>query len=140
MAEILHEVLIKASPSRVYRALTEQREFTHWLTTSAITEPVVNTISEFTFDHGQTILRAKIVKLLPSRTIIWHCVSGFPEWIDTQITFELKQLDKGTLLLFSHRGWRSTAGTFAHFNFNWARYLMSLKTYLEKGKGFPIRG
>lgn len=139
MADILHQLRILASPAQVYQALTDPKGLSHWWTRYVNTQNLVNSIAQFTFEHGNTIVKMKIIKLMPSRTIVWHCMGGFPEWEDTQISFDLEATREGTILHFSHRGWRRTTGSYPKYNFEWAKYLVSLRNYLEKGKGFPAR-
>jgi uncharacterized protein YndB with AHSA1/START domain len=139
MADILHQLLIHSNPSKIYHALTDAKGLSHWWTRHVNAEPMVNSIAQFTFNHGNTVVRLKIVKLMPNRTVVWHCIAGFPEWEDTQISFDLEAIREGTLVHFSHRGWRRTTGSYPKFNFEWAKYLVSLRNYLEKGKGFPSR-
>ena len=68
--------------------------------------------------------------------IVWRCVGGPSDWIDTQITFALAPLtDGGTTLLFSHSGWLEENEFMNGCSTNWAAYLMSLKSGAE-GAGF----
>ena len=141
MAEILHQLSIKASPTNVYQALTEQKGLANWWTRHAKAEPLVNSVAQFTFDHGQVIFRMKILKLIPNRMVVWHCLGGHPEWNDTQIVFELAPASKTgvSVLNFSHSRWRRTDGILPKCSFDWAHYLASLRAYLEKGRGYPVR-
>jgi uncharacterized protein YndB with AHSA1/START domain len=139
MADILHQLFIRATPTSIYHALTDPKGLANWWTRFVNGEPMVNSIVQFTFDHGNTIIRMKIVKLIMNRSVVWHCISGYPEWEDTQISFDLEVARDGTLLHFAHRGWRRTSGYYPKYNFEWAKYLVSLRNYLEKGKGFPAR-
>lgn len=139
MAEILHQLTIKASPGRVYKALTEQKGLASWWTQFVTAEPRVDSVGEFLFEGGKVNLRMKILKLLPNRAVVWHCMGGHPEWASTQISFELEQNENQTILRFAHRGWRSPNGILPICSFDWARYLMSLRSYLEKGQGYPAR-
>lgn len=139
MADILHQLAIRCSPTQTYQALTDRKGLSHWWTRHVNAEAMVNSIAQFTFDHGNTVFRMKIVKLIPNRAVVWHCMSGHPEWQDTQISFDLQASQTGTILDFAHRGWKRTTGTYPKCNFDWARYLVSLRNYLEKGQGFPSR-
>lgn len=139
MADILHELVIKTLPNKVYVALNDRRGLSHWWTREVNYEAIVNSIVELTFDHGNTEVRLKIVKLIPNRSIVWHCLQGFPEWQDTQIMFDLEAHKQGCILHFAHRGFRNIMGNYPKYNFEWAKYLASLRNYLEKGKGFPAR-
>ncbi len=62
---------------------------------------------------------------------------GPPDWADTTITWTLSENEGQTVLSFAHSGFASTEGNFAGINFNWGWYIISLKFYLEKGKGMP---
>jgi uncharacterized protein YndB with AHSA1/START domain len=139
MADILHQLVIRTSPSQVYHALIDPKGLSHWWTRYVNAESLINSIAQFTFDHGNTTVRMKIVKLIPNRTVVWHCIAGFPEWEDTQVSFDLEAIREATILHFAHRGWRRTTGSYPKYNFEWAKYLVSLRNYLEKGKGFPAR-
>ena len=139
MAEILHQVTIKAPPIKVYHALTEQKALSGWWTKYVNFEAKIGSVAEFELEGGKIKLRMKILKLLPQRAIVWHCMAGPAEWVGTQITFDLLPADGFTTLNFSHRGWKSITRALPHYNFEWARYLLSLRAFVEKGKGFPDR-
>lgn len=139
MADILHQLSIRATPTQLYHALTDKKGLTNWWTRDVNIEPMVNSIGQFNFEHGKIEVRLKIVKLIPNRSVVWHCLQGFPEWEDTQIAFDIEATRTDCILHFSHRGWRRTTGSFSKYNFEWAKYLVSLRNYLEKGKGFPAR-
>jgi len=139
MADILHQLLIRSPATQVYHALTEPKGLSHWWTRYVNAEARVNSIAQFTFDHGNTVVRMKIVKLMPNRTVVWHCMNGFIEWEDTQISIDLEAHREGTIVHFAQRGFKRTTGSYPKYNFEWAKYLVSLRNYLEKGKGFPAR-
>jgi uncharacterized protein YndB with AHSA1/START domain len=137
MPDILHEVTIKASPEKVYKALTEQSELAAWWTRDATAQPEVGTVSEFKFMGGQMTFKIRIDALEPNRQISWTPLQGAPDWPGTRITWDLTPVDGGTKVLFGHRDYASTEGSFANVSYNWAGYLISLKHYLETGKGAP---
>lgn len=139
MADILHQFVIRATPAQIYHALTDRKGITQWWTRHATIEPMTNSIAQFTFEHGNLQVNMKVIKLITNRSVVWHCMSGFPEWEDTQISFDLEVKKEGTIVHFAHRGWKRTAGGYPKYNFEWAKYLVSLRNYLEKGKGFPAR-
>lgn len=139
MTDILHQLTIKATPSLIYHALTDRKGIANWWTRDVNAEPMVNSIAQFKFEHGNVEVRVKVVKLIPNRSVVWHCLQGFPEWEDTQIAFDISATRENCQLYFSQRGWRRTTGQYAKSNFEWAKYLVSLRNYLEKGKGFPAR-
>jgi hypothetical protein len=67
----------------------------------------------------------------------WRCVDGPEEWIGTDITFELSQQDDQTIIIFGHRNWREAVEFTAHCSMKWAVFLLSLREYVENGKGKP---
>jgi hypothetical protein len=56
----------------------------------------------------------KVVELVPGKRVKWHCVDGAKEWIGTELTFDLKQEDGVTVVLFAQRGWKEQV-EFMHF-------------------------
>ena len=140
MPAILHELTIDAPPERVYEAITEQAGLAAWWTNFASAQAKVGTISEFSFYGGQVLMRMEITALEPPRRVDWKALAGAPDWPGTRITWELSPADNGTKILFGHRDYASTGGSFASVNYNWAWYLTSLKAYLETGQGNPHTG
>jgi len=50
----------------------------------------------------------------------------------------LEEVDKGTLLKFSHENWQELNHNFKHSSFCWAMLLNDLKNYLENGIIIPF--
>jgi len=67
----------------------------------------------------------------------WEVVEGPPEWIGTQVQFELTQEDGYTIVLFRHEGWKEPVEFMFHRSTKWATFLMSLKQLVETGQGEP---
>ena len=59
------------------------------------------------------------------------------EVIGTHVSFRLSQADEYTIILFKHEGWREPVDFMYHCSTKWATFLMSLKQYVETGKGDP---
>ena len=57
--------------------------------------------------------------------------------IGTRISFELKQEDGYTIVLFKHEGWKEPVEFMYHCSTKWGIFLMSLKALVETGKGAP---
>lgn len=139
MAEILHSLTIKATPGKVYFALTNQKGLASWWTRHARAEAITDSIAEFPFDHGKTNFRMKIIRLIQNKLVMWHCLGGHRSWEGTQISFEIIPEGQAVRLNFAHKGWRGVGGIYPQCNFEWAHYLASLRSYLERGRGFPAR-
>jgi len=136
MPDILHRIGLRATPRKVYAALTEQKELAGWWTSNTKASAKVGAVLQFRFgDRGGN--DTAVVRLVPAKRIQWRCVNGAKEWIGTRVMFDLKREGGRTILLFAQRGWR-TQGEFMHYcSTRWAVYLLSLKSLLEKGRGRP---
>jgi len=84
---------------------------------------------------GQMIM--EVQELNPGKVVRWRCIDGPEEWVGTDITFELSQQDDQTIIIFGHRNWREAVEFTAHCSMKWAVFLLSLREYVETGKGKP---
>jgi uncharacterized protein YndB with AHSA1/START domain len=133
--DIIHRIGIEAPPDRVYRALATRSGLINWWTWHVTGEPAPGTIIQFRFaDNGP---RMKVLELSPGSRVTWQCVDGPRDWIGTEISFELAHGDRETIVRFSHTGWRESGEFMAHCNCKWAYFLMSLKAWVEDGRGTP---
>ncbi|CAI4029738.1 Polyketide cyclase [Nitrospira tepida] len=141
MADIIHRVGIKAGPDKVFRALSTIDGLAGWWTTDTSGVADVGKIISFQFrdPNGKTIggFDMEVVKQEPAKKVQWKCVKGPEEWIGTDITFDLKQENDFTIVLFGHRKWKESSEFTAHCSTKWAVFLISLKELVETGKGRP---
>jgi uncharacterized protein YndB with AHSA1/START domain len=136
MPDIVPRIGIRATPRKVYAALTEQKGLAGWWTSNTNASPKAGALLQFRFDD-QGGNDMTVVRLVRGKRILWRCVNGAKEWIGTRVMFDLKREGGRTILLFTQRGWR-TQGEFMHYcSTKWAVYLLSLKSLLEKGRGRP---
>ena len=75
---------------------------------------------------------------IPTGMCSWNCVEGADEWVGTKLAFDLTATDDETVVLFTHADWREPSEFMAHCSARWAYFLLSLKSYLETGKGTPF--
>lgn len=80
------------------------------------------------------------IRSLRSDKIEWECIDGNPEWIGTQILFELRSDGDQTKVCFSHYGWKELTEYVGECSFHWANYFVSLQKYCETGLGTPNEG
>jgi uncharacterized protein YndB with AHSA1/START domain len=138
--DILHRVGIKASPDKVYAALSTPEGVAGWWTTDTTGDSKAGGTIRFRFtDCGRElgVFHMKILELYPGKRVVWQVFSGPPEWLGTKILFELKQEDGFTIILFRHEGWKEPVEFMYHCSTKWATFLMSLKSLGETGKGQP---
>lgn len=139
MADIRHLLKIAAEPHRVYQALTTASGIREWWTDNADLDEQVGGKGVFRFAYGQTVETVvQLINLQEPVLVTWAVLNSFrPEQDGTIINFELRPDGNGTLLHFSQSGYAQADDTYALMNTGWAYYLVSLKQYLETGKGAP---
>lgn len=133
MPEIRHTLIIKTNPEKVYEAITTQEGLANWWAKQTIAKPEVGFVNIFTF--GTFRNEMKITILNPNKKVEWKCINSIEEWIDTNILFELEEKEGHTLLRFTHSGWLAVTDTFAGCNYDWGRFMTSLKLFCETGTG-----
>ncbi len=137
MTDIMHRVIIEASPEKVYSALTEQDQLSAWWT-KATTENKIGSVASFFFgSNREHKVEMEIIDLVPNETVCWKCVSG--PWVDTEaFQFTIQADERGSALQFSNLGWAESDEFFMHCNSKWGFFLtVSLKNLLETGNGQP---
>ena len=136
MPAIIKEISIAAAPERVFNALTQQEELAHWWTDDLSMKPEVGYLAEFRFATG-FFLQFEIMELKANENITWVLRQGPPDWIETNVTWQLTPIQKGTTLFFMHDGFMQVNNRYEQARKNWSYFLDSLKSYLETGKGTP---
>jgi uncharacterized protein YndB with AHSA1/START domain len=134
-AEIRHNVVIKATPEKIYQAVTTQEGLTAWWAKQTTAKPEVGFVNIFTF--GKFRNEMNVTKLISNKRVEWKCINSIEEWIDTTISFDLEEQDGRTILRFAHSGWRALTDKFAGCNYDWGVFMKSLKSFCETGTGTP---
>ena len=141
MVDIIHRIGIKSPALQVYTALTSIEGLSQWWTEETQGGSRVGGKIEFRFRSPTGELKGKMVmevkELNVQKDVRWLCVEGPVEWIGTDITFQLSQQDGQTIVLFGHRNWREAVEMTSHCSMKWATFLLSLREYVETGKGKP---
>lgn len=141
MPNIIHRIGIKAPAAKVYKALSTIDGLAHWWTEETTGDEQVDGKIEFTFRtetgdiKGQMAM--EITELNKDRNVRWRCIDGPPEWIGTDLTFDLSEQDGQIIIIFGHRNWKEEIEFMAHCSTKWAVFLLSLREYVETGKGKP---
>jgi uncharacterized protein YndB with AHSA1/START domain len=137
MLDILHRIGATTSPDRVYDALTTLDGLADWWTTETTGEAAAGGTIQFRFGEAGGF-DMKVLDQRPNARVEWEVTDGPNEWIGTHVTFDLKQEDDYTIVLFKHEGWREPVDFMAHCSTKWATFLMSLKQLVETGTGDPF--
>ena len=141
MVDIIHRIGIKSPTAQVYKALSTIKGLANWWTKEVEGDEQVGGKIEFTFRSDTGEIKGKMImevqELNPQKDVRWRCVDGPAEWIGTDIAFELSQQDDQTIIIFGHRNWHEAVEFTAHCSMKWAVFLLSLREYVETGKGKP---
>ena len=141
MVDIIHRIGIRSSANEVYRAISTIDGLANWWTEEVEGGEKIGSKIVFTFRSetgtvkGQMVMQ--VTELTPDKNVRWQCVDGPAEWVDTAITFDLSQQDDQIIIIFGHRNWREPIEFMAHCSMKWAVFLLSLREYVETGKGKP---
>jgi uncharacterized protein YndB with AHSA1/START domain len=141
MVDIIHRIGIRSSAEQVYQALSTIGGVSNWWTEEIEGDEKIGGKIKFTFRSETGDLKGQMVmevqELNPQKSVRWQCVDGPNEWIGTSITFDLSQQDGQTIIIFGHRNWSEAIEFMAHCSMKWAVFLLSLREYVETGKGRP---
>ncbi len=136
MADILHKVGIKSSSlDDVYGALATVEGLSGWWTRDTQGQSKIGGVIQFRFGTGGFDMQ--VLALDPAKRVLWRVVDGPGEWVGSKISFDLKQNDDWTIVLFKHEGWKEPVEFMHHCSTKWGVFLLSLKSFLETGKGTP---
>jgi uncharacterized protein YndB with AHSA1/START domain len=134
---ILHRLTIDAPPERVHQLTATREGIEQWWTGRPVSgeEEIGGQLSVYFRDPANAAASFEVLDRSLEQ-VVWRCITGPSDWIDTRITYALKaREDGGTTLLFSHAGWKQENEFMNGCSTNWASYLMSLKAGAE-GQGF----
>ena len=126
--------------TKVYQALATAQGVAGWWTRDATGSSKVGGKINVRFRHKDGNDRADGLRDDQARAQSGSPVAfpgGPPEWVGTDATFELTQDGDMTVLLFGHRNWKEPVEFTAHCSMKWAVFLLSLREFVETGKGRP---
>ncbi len=141
MVHIIHRVGIKAPVQKVYDALATVEGVAGWWTENTTGQSEVGKaiVVRFHTLEGKEIgsMQMQVQALDANKKVHWKFTDGPPEWIGTEVVFDLHQEDDYTIVLFHHNNWQEEVEFKAHCSMKWGVFLMSLKELVETGKGKP---
>jgi uncharacterized protein YndB with AHSA1/START domain len=136
VADILHRVGIRAPLNQVYQSLTTLDGLASWWTRDTRGDSTVGGVIKFVFGE-LGFFDMKVLELAEDQRVIWQVLDGHADWISTRVHWDIKQEGDYSIILFKHQGWKEPNEGMHHCSTKWAIFLMSLKAYLEAGKGSP---
>lgn len=138
MADIEHIQYIDAPAVRVFAALSQEKGLAEIWTETLSVDAKIGAVNEFRFgDEIPTLM--KVTELENGKRLAWHCVASEPEWVGTDVSFDLEEKNGKTSVVLKHMNWREVTEYFRSCNYNWAMFLYSLKSYCEAGEGLAYQ-
>jgi len=135
--EIFHEVRIKAPVAEVYAAITQPERLARWWIPDTRGDGREGGTLQFWL--GTRVQEMDVVATVPNRLVRWCPTdTGFDDWADTRLEFEIRPVDEGSVVHFRHSGWRDDVEAFPHYSMSWAVFMLSMKGLVETGDGFPF--
>jgi uncharacterized protein YndB with AHSA1/START domain len=129
---------LNAPLEAVFTALTTQKGLSEVWTRQCDVKSETGYTCTFGFgDEDPTTF--KITELVPHQTIRWHCTGSDPEWVGTDLSFELEEENGKTKVILIHSGWKEVTEFYRWCSYNWSFFLYSLKNFCEEGKGIPFQ-
>ncbi len=134
---IYHSLIINTSPKDVFDAISLPKHLDNWWTlkSSGIPELEGEYNLNFTDDYNWF---CKVSEMNINKSFYLKMTQCDVDWNSTTFGFDLEEIEKGTLVSFSHKNWKEVNHHFKHSSFCWAMLLNGLKNYLEKGLVVPF--
>lgn len=136
MADILQDFPIKASPGRVFDAISSPEGLNLWWTLTCAGRPRAGAVYELGFGPDYQ-WAANVTKCRTRVAFELTLTRADEDWTGSRVGFNLSPLDEGTRVQFYHRGWPHRNAHYRTSGHCWALYLRHLRRYLEHGEVVP---
>lgn len=137
MHDIEFDVYIKASPEQVYRAVSDSTILIDWWPKTCIGVPKkgseYNFFFEEPYDWYGTCIKAK-----ENESFYIRITKSDEDWDNTIFGYQFDIHKEGTMVSFSHKGWKENNHHYRNSSYCWAVLLKGLKNLLEKGEKLPF--
>jgi uncharacterized protein YndB with AHSA1/START domain len=136
MADIFQDFPVKASPARVYQAVSTPQGLDSWWTKTSAGKPVEGAQYELGFGPGYD-WRAVVTRCVDNGEFELQMVLADADWMGTRVGFRLDGKAGTTSVRFYHTGWPSLNDHYRISCHCWALYLRLLRRYVEHGELVP---
>ncbi len=136
MARVSHRVGIAGEIGKIYRAMHEPAGLDGWWSTRSEGTPEVGQLLHLHFSDVVT-LSFRIEVLEENARIGLRCVSGPGPWQDCRLTLSLQQDADQVWVRLEHENTAASEEDFLYFSTKWTCYLLSLRDFIETGRGRP---
>lgn len=136
MATIKHQIGIDGPVDNIFSALTTNDGFTGWWASSADVRKKTGGHLVLVFET-LAVLKFEYLEIQENQKIHLKCLEGPGPWPDSELMFNLTQTADQVFLSLTHQNNLASDDDFLYFNTKWVCYLLSLKNWVETGKGQP---
>ena len=137
MADIHQDFPIKASPQRVFEAISTPRGLDAWWTKRSKGKAAEGAEFELWFgpeyDWRAVVSKCAFPPASPAEFELRMTASD-PDWTGTRVGFRLERQGERTWVRFHHTGWPQRNEHYRISCYCWAMYLRILRRYLEHGE------
>jgi hypothetical protein len=139
MATILLRVPVDADAGSIYKTVSTSEGVNGWWSNHTEGPAGVGSTMKVAFPDAPITFDFEVTGEEPDQHVSWRCLAGPPEWIGTDITFDIGRDEQGnTAVLFSHDGWKTTEQSFPFIAYSWAQILPRMKKLAENGRPEPF--
>jgi len=128
MKQIKKEILISASPAKVWEHITDPKKVATWLMPNDF-EPRVGKEFVMHCDHAETV-SCVVKEIVPQQKLVYSFQTKGLK-VATLVTITLAKEDDGTRLTLVHSGWDALPpdqqGIAGEFNDGWGGFLKKLQ-------------
>ncbi len=132
MYEIRHRIGIRAPQEEIHRLFATTEGLASWWTTDVRGSASAGGKLVFTFGAPERSASFEVVEVTEDR-VVWRCIGGPEEWIDTTFTYDLSREADETVVFFTNAGWREAVPFLGHCTTKWGTFLLGAKSLLEGG-------
>ena len=138
MAEILLRVPVDADPGALYEAVATSSGVNAWWSNHTEGPDGVGSTMNVSFPDAPMTFDFEVIEEVSGARVAWRCLVGPPEWIGTQISFDVQAGEGGDVnVLFTQDGWKTTEESFPFIAYSWAQILPRLKKLAEEKEADP---
>lgn len=139
MATILLRPMIETDPKRIYDLVATSDGVNGWWSNHTEGPSGVGSTMKVAFPDAPITFDFEVTEEVPGERVVWRCLAGPPEWIGTDVSFDVQTDKDGNLsVLFSHDGWKTTEESFPFIAYSWAQILARLKKLADTGERDPF--
>mgnify|MGYP000038193628 FL=1 len=136
--EIYHDLIINASLTKVFEAITKPNHLIKWWPLKCVGKPEIGGEYNFYFTPEYDWF-GEVIEYLHNKAFYIKMIKSNSDWNSTTFGFDIDEINGNVQLKFWHIGWQRCNADYRRSSFCWAILLNGLKNYIEKGIVIPFK-